>query len=101
GYTLALVDSRHDRSDRNEVRMWPAAVRRLHDPSGRGCRPLLWYACIKRCIEKGHDHRRAFARIQSPSADGLDCRTGAAVRILSVRPIDVRCRAARKEGKTY
>ena len=50
--------------------------------------------------QEGHDHRRAVANDEPRAAGGMDCRAGAAVRLLPVGTVDVRGGAAREDAES-
>src|SRR5579859_4624505 len=80
GHPRAIAD------DRYQVRLRRRSVRRLHGaPQWRGCAvlPDVRRQC---CRQEDHHDRRAVAEGRSPLAESLDRRTGAAMRLLPVRP---------------
>ena len=83
---LLVGFARQAQHDGHQVRLRNGAVRRLHGASRWRGRALVPDCDFFGGVEEDHNHRRALGGQFASAAEGVDCRAGAAVRILPTGP---------------
>ena len=85
-HAVALGGARAPETHRHQIRLRRRPVRRLHGPRRWQGGALLPDHDVGGRGQEGHHHRGAVADHLASTAEGLDCRAGAAMRLLPVRP---------------